>query len=51
MRTVNGLGELATLAGTELGPGDWWEITQDRVDRFAEATDDPLFTQVLERFR
>jgi len=40
MRTVQGLDELVTLAGTELGPGEWWDITQDRVDRFADATDD-----------
>jgi len=24
----------------ELGPSDWLEITQERIDRFAEATDD-----------
>lgn len=28
------------LVGTEIGLGDWFEITQDRVDAFAEATDD-----------
>lgn len=46
MRTVHGLDELTTLAGTELGPGDWWEITQDRVDRFADATDDHQWIHV-----
>lgn len=52
MRTVHGLDELATLAGTTLGPGDWWEITQDRVDRFADATDDHQWIHVdVERAR
>src|SRR5262249_59396773 len=26
--------------GDEFGPSDWLEITQERIDRFAEATDD-----------
>jgi acyl dehydratase len=29
------------LAGVELGPTAWREITQDRIDAFARATDDP----------
>lgn len=33
--------ELRDLVGTELGPTRWLEVTQARVDRFAEATDDP----------
>lgn len=33
--------ELETLVGTELGPGDWVEVTQERIDQFAEATGDP----------
>ncbi len=28
------------LVGTELGVGDWFEVTQERVDAFADATDD-----------
>ena len=28
------------LVGTEIGVGDWFEITQERVDAFADATDD-----------
>jgi acyl dehydratase len=52
MLSVHGLDELRTLAGTELGPGEWWEITQDRVDRFADATDDPQWIHVdVERAR
>jgi acyl dehydratase len=52
MLTVHGLDDLKHLAGTTLGPGDWWEITQDRVDRFADATGDHQWIHVdLERAR
>lgn len=37
---VNGLTELSALAGRELEPDAWHEITQDRIDLFAEATVD-----------
>ena len=46
MLTVNGLDELRDLAGTTLGPGDWWDITQERVDRFADATGDHQWIHV-----
>lgn len=29
------------LAGSELGPTSWREVTQERIDAFAAATDDP----------
>lgn len=29
-----------SLVGTEIGVGDWMDITQDRVDSFADVTDD-----------
>ncbi len=32
--------DFASLVGTELGVGDWFRIEQDRVDAFADATDD-----------
>jgi acyl dehydratase len=32
---------LSDLVGTELGPTSWLDITQERVDAFAGATDDP----------
>jgi acyl dehydratase len=32
--------ELRALEGTELGPTAWHEITQERVDAFAKATED-----------
>ncbi|MEU8873750.1 MaoC family dehydratase [Streptomyces javensis] len=38
--TVNGLDELKKLAGSDLGTSDWIEVTQDRIDTFADATGD-----------
>jgi acyl dehydratase len=38
--TVNGLAELKALAGRDLGQTGWLEITQDRVNTFAAATND-----------
>jgi acyl dehydratase len=32
---------LTDLVGTELGPTGWLEITQQRIDAFAAATEDP----------
>lgn len=40
MLTVKNLTELATLAGQSLGTTDYIPITQEMVDRFAEATGD-----------
>lgn len=38
--TAHGLGALTSLSGADLGRTDWREITQDRVNTFAEATGD-----------
>jgi len=38
--------ELPTLAGKRLGESDWQEITQDRVNRFADATGDHQWIHV-----
>ncbi|WP_018680266.1 MaoC family dehydratase [Actinokineospora enzanensis] len=38
--TVTGIAALRELTGTDLGAGEWVQVTQDRVDRFADATDD-----------
>ena len=38
--------ELQDLVGTELEPSDWLEITQDRVNEFADATNDHQFIHV-----
>lgn len=37
MKVFNGLDEFVAAAGSELGPTDWMEITQDRVNLFADA--------------
>jgi acyl dehydratase len=37
---------LEELVGTELGPTSWIEVTQARIDTFAEATDDPQWIHV-----
>jgi acyl dehydratase len=37
---------LAQLVGTELGPTTWLEVTQERIDAFAAATDDPQWIHV-----
>jgi acyl dehydratase len=44
--TVNGLDELKALAGRDLGHSSWLEITQERVDTFADATDDHQWIHV-----
>jgi acyl dehydratase len=44
--TANGLDELKALAGTDLGHTRWLEITQERVDTFADATDDHQWIHV-----
>ena len=46
MITVDGLAELRELTGRDLGRSDWLEITQDRVDRFADATGDHQWIHV-----
>jgi len=38
--------ELATLAGKRLGESDWQEITQERIDKFADATGDHQWIHV-----
>ncbi|HUW01900.1 MAG TPA: MaoC family dehydratase [Acidimicrobiales bacterium] len=40
------LDELRAGVGTRLGPSDWVEITQDRIDTFAEATGDDQWIHV-----
>jgi len=37
---------LRDLVGVELGPTSWIEITQERIDAFAAATDDPQWIHV-----
>lgn len=40
MRIINGLDELESLAGTELGTSQWVAVTQDTVNAFSEVTGD-----------
>jgi acyl dehydratase len=43
-------GRLGDLVGEELGPSAWLDVTQERIDAFAEATDDRQWIHVdLER--
>ncbi|MEU4563289.1 MaoC family dehydratase [Actinoplanes sp. NPDC023936] len=44
--TVNGLDGLKALVGQELGSSEWLEITQERVNTFADATDDHQWIHV-----
>ncbi len=46
MTTVHGLAELKALAGTDLGAGGWLEVTQERIDTFADATGDHQWIHV-----
>jgi acyl dehydratase len=38
--TIDGLDQLRSMDGQELGVSDWHDVTQERVDAFAEATND-----------
>ncbi|WP_433215122.1 MaoC family dehydratase [Microtetraspora malaysiensis] len=44
--TVNGLDEIIALAGKDLGRSGWLEITQERVNTFADATGDHQWIHV-----
>ena len=40
MRVFNGFDDIKSAVGTEVGASDWIEITQDRINKFADATCD-----------
>jgi acyl dehydratase len=46
MRIFDGFDEIRAAVGTEIGVTDWIEITQDRINRFAEATFDEQWIHV-----
>ncbi len=46
MRVFSTFEEIESAAGEEIGTTDWVEITQERVDRFAEATGDHQWIHV-----
>jgi acyl dehydratase len=43
---VETLDDLTPLVGSELGASEWLEITQQRIDTFADATDDHQWIHV-----
>jgi acyl dehydratase len=45
-RTVDTVEEVKSLVGQELSVGDWLEITQDRVNQFADVTGDHQWIHV-----
>ena len=44
--TIDGIEGLRALVGQHLGYSDWHEITQDRIDEFADATGDHQWIHV-----
>jgi acyl dehydratase len=40
MRIIESVEELRALEGQEAAVGEWFEVTQERIDRFAEVTED-----------
>ncbi len=46
MRTFESVGDLEAIVGKEVIVGDWITIDQDRVNQFAEATDDRQWIHV-----
>ncbi|OAN40045.1 MaoC family dehydratase [Mycolicibacterium iranicum] len=46
MKKFKDLAEFVSAEGTQLGPTEWLEITQDRVNLFADATDDHQWIHV-----
>jgi acyl dehydratase len=46
VKKFSGLDEFVAAEGAELGPTDWLEVTQDRVNLFADATDDHQWIHV-----
>jgi acyl dehydratase len=46
MKVFTTVDELREAVGTDLGSSEWLQITQERVDRFADATDDHQWIHV-----
>jgi acyl dehydratase len=46
MRIFDGFDEIRSAVGTEIGASEWIEITQERIDKFAEATCDEQWIHV-----
>jgi acyl dehydratase len=46
MLTINGIEDLKDRVGSELGVSEWVEVTQEMIDKFADATGDHQFIHV-----
>src|SRR6478735_4957121 len=46
MRIFSDFNEIKAAVGTEIGVSDWIEVTQDRINKFAEATCDEQWIHV-----
>ena len=46
MRVFKDFDEVKNAIGSEIGVSDWQEVTQDRIERFAEATGDDQWIHV-----
>lgn len=46
MRVFNGVEELRAAKGSEIGASEWHAVEQDRVNQFADATDDHQWIHV-----
>jgi acyl dehydratase len=46
MRVFKDFNEVESAVGTEVGVSDWVEVTQERIDQFAEATGDEQWIHV-----
>jgi acyl dehydratase len=45
-KTIRGAAELSAAVGEELGISPWYEVTQDRISAFADATGDQYWIHV-----
>ena len=45
-RTIEGVEELRTLVGQEVGTSDWLQVTQDMIDSFSDVTRDKQWIHV-----
>ena len=46
MRVFNGFDDIKSAVGTEIGASEWIEITQDRINKFADATCDEQWIHI-----
>src|SRR3954469_25810040 len=46
MRVFNDFDDLKSAVGTEIGVSDWQQVTQQQIDRFADATGDDQWIHV-----